>query len=288
MKKAMHMLLWTVDVQEEHYPLFGQLKQMGFDAVEVPIIAGDEAGYKKMAQAITDAGLECSTLAFTVADTNPATTDPKIRQTCLDYLKWTADMSCILDSKMIAGPFYGPHGDFTRPAPLDEEKQRSAEVLKEYAQYAAKSGIRLGIEPLNRFETYFLNTAADAKKFVDLVGEDNLGVLYDTHHANIEENSVIEAIKCLGDSLFHVHFSESHRGELGTGQVDWSSNVKALKEVGYDDWITFECFSDDVEILSDAAHVWRKAFTTKPEVCQRAVDFVNGWFPRTQVAAAGK
>ena len=115
-------------------------------------------------------------------------------------------------------------------------------VHKEAAAYAAKSNIKLSVEPLNRFECYVLNTVADAADVVRQVGAPNYGLLYDTFHGNIEEKDPVGVIAPHIAQINHVHFSENDRGTPGKGHVPWAATMKALKQAGYDDWCVIEAF----------------------------------------------
>ena len=103
-------------------------------------------------------------------------------------------------------------------------------------------GVTLAIEPLNRFETYFLNTAADAAALCDQIGHPNVGILFDTFHANIEEKSIGQAYRTVGRHLKHVHTCENDRGTPGSGHVEWKEVFEALRDMRYDGWLTIESF----------------------------------------------
>ncbi len=106
----------------------------------------------------------------------------------------------------------------------------------------AKNDVTIAIEPLNRFETYFLNTAEDAAALCDAVSDPRVGILFDTFHANIEEKNVPNAYRRLGRHLKHVHTCENDRGTPGTGHVDWTGVFSALHDLKYDGWLTIESF----------------------------------------------
>ena len=273
MKYAMNMLLWGTHITEEQFQLFDHLKKAGFDGVEVPVFEGDEEHYVKMSKAIKAAGLECTVVTCTGADNNPASSDRNIQQVGLETLKWVVDIAVILDAKLIVGPYFAAHGYFEIEDSIEAARVRSAKVIKEVAQYAAKSEIHLSMEFLNRFETYLLNCTEDTADYLALVDEDNVGILYDTHHANIEEKSISEAFAKHSSKINHIHFSESHRGVCGEGQVNWQESKKAVEESGYDQWIVIEAFAHDIPGFSEVAHVWRQMFNSRLQLCEDSLLF---------------
>lgn len=271
----MNMLLWTTQVTEEHFPLFEQLKNLGYTSVEVPISEGNAEYYRVMAQKIREAGLSCSTVTAMSVDKDPASPDPVVRAAAEDHLKWVVDMTVELGAHLLVGPLFAAHGYFDNPSPVEEARMNSAKVLKKVAQYAASRGVSLSIEFLNRFEIKLLNCSEDCASYLELINEENVGILYDSHHANIEEKSIEEAFTLYGHLFNHIHFSESNRATLGEGQVDWSSTTKALKGLGYKGGIAIEAFASDVEGFSEVAHVWRNLFSDKIQLCEQSINFAK-------------
>jgi len=118
--------------------------------------------------------------------------------------------------------------------------QTAVDASRELAQFAAGHGVRLTIEPINRYETNFLNTVDETLTFLDEVGEDGIGVLLDTFHMNIEESSMSDAFHTAGDRLWHVHWVDSNRCAPGMGHTDFRSLWHALADVGYDGFLSAE------------------------------------------------
>lgn len=278
MKLAMNLLLWGSHISEQQFSLFQQIKNMGFEGVEIPVFEGTQEHFNRMSEAILSAGLECSVITCCGIETNPASADISTREASLEYLKWVVDISAILKAKSIVGPYYAAHGNFELEGTLAQARLRSAAVVKQMAQYAMQADIKLSIEFLNRFETRLLNTARDAADYVEAVDESNVGVLYDTHHANIEEASISKAFSEVGDSFNHIHFSESHRGICGSGLVDWNETRKALDHLAYDGWGAIEMFAHDVEGFSEMTHMWRPLCKNKIEDCGQSLAFVRALF----------
>ena len=283
MKTGMNLLLWTTHVTEEHFPLFAKLKQTGFDGVEIPLFAGDAAHYKTIRKELDNNGLGCTTVCVATAAANPISPDPGLRRAGLDHLKWAIEMTATLGGENLCGPYHSPLGVFSGTGPTADEKKWAVEVLRQAAGEAQKSKVMLAIEYLNRFECYFLTTAADARALVQEVNHPHFRMMYDTFHANIEEKQPGPAIRAVGDVLAHVHVSENDRGTPGTGHVQWDETFRTLREVGYDGWLVIEAFGRALPDLAAATKVWRDLFGSAEEVYTRGLAFL-----REKWAAAGR
>lgn len=277
MKLGFNLLLWTTHVREDQFHLVDTLKKTGFDGVEIPLFEGDTAHYKKLGQRIKDAGMSSSSVTVMIGG-NALSPEKAQRDRALDHLKWAADCSAALGSELLCGPFHQPLGEFSGAGPTEDEKKRCAEVHKVAAQYAAKAGLKLSVEPLNRFECYFLNTADAAADLVKRVDEPNYGYLYDTFHFHIEEKNQPASIRNTIKAINHVHISENDRGTPGSGQIDFASIFKALKSSGYDGWLTVEAFGSALPDLAAATKIWRPLFDKPEDVYQGAFKLMReGW-----------
>ncbi|HEY7425843.1 MAG TPA: sugar phosphate isomerase/epimerase family protein [Gemmataceae bacterium] len=275
MKTGMNLLLWTTHVTEEHFPLFAKLKQVGYDGVEIPLFAGDVNHYKAVRKQLDNHGLGCTTVCCVNQTANPISPDPGLRQAAVDYLKWAIEMTATLGGEILAGPYHSPLGVFSGNGPSADEKKRAVEVLRQAAQEAQKAKVMLAIEYLNRFECYFLTTAADARALVKAVDHPHFRTMYDTFHANIEEKHAAATITNFADSFIHVHISENDRGTPGTGHVAWDETFRALRQVGYDGWLVIEAFGRALPDLAAATKVWRDLFPSAEEVYTQGLRFMK-------------
>ena len=276
MKIGFNMLLWTTHIVEEHFPLFEQLKQAGYDGVEIPVFEGDVAHFQKVSKVLKDTGLTATAISV-IPDQqhNPISAEAGHREAAVDYFKWVIDCSKALCANMLSGPIYQPLGAFTGNGPTEQEKQHGSEVHRRAAEYAAEADITIALEYLNRFECYFLNTMSDAVDYVRRVDHPRLGILYDTFHANIEEK---DPVGCIGpniDYIKHVHISENDRGTPGKGHIDLPATFKALRRSGYDGWLAVEAFGRALPDLAAATRVWRDFFASPEEVFTEAAKFVK-------------
>lgn len=275
MKTGMNLLLWTGLVTDEHYPLIGRIKEAGFDGVEIPVFEGDPSHYAKLKTELDKQGLKCTTVTIVTPETNPISPDAAVRKAAGERLKWAIDCNHALGAETMVGPFHSALGVFSGDPPTGDEKKRAAEVLRPAAEYAQQANLMLGIEYLNRFECYFLTTAADAVALVKSVDHPNFRTMYDTFHANIEEVRPSTAIKTIAPYLTHVHISENNRGTPGTGQVNWFESFRSLREVGYDGWLTIEAFGRALPALAAATRVWRDFFPSPDHVYTHGIKFMR-------------
>lgn len=279
MKIGMNMLLWTPSVTEEYFPHFETLKKTGYDGAEIPIFDTNVDHYKTVGKALKDAGLACSVVSVIPdEDHNPISPSPTNRQGAVDYLRKIVDCCMALEADVLCGPLYQPLGTFTGTGPTDDEKKYALEVHKQIAEYAQAANVEIAIEALNRFECYFLNTLDDAAAHAKNVGHPALGVMYDTFHGNLEEKDPVDCIKNNLDMIKHIHISASDRGTPGKGHVPWAETFKALRQGGYDRWLTIEAFGRSMPALAATTKVWRDLSVTPEEVYEVGYQTIkNGW-----------
>ncbi len=278
MKIGFNMLLWTTNLVEDQFDLLKKIKDVGYDGIEIPIFGGEEkvSHFANIGKVLKDNGLECTSVTVIPdEDRSPISDNEKSRSNALEYMKWAIDCSAALGSEILAGPYHQPLGIFSGEPPTQKEKEHAAKVHQDAADYAKQVSIQLSIEPLNRFECYFLNIGQDASDYVDLVNRDNFGYLYDTFHANIEEKDPVGVIGKTIKNINHIHISENDRGTPGKGNIPWEETFDAIKNSGYDGWLTIEAFGRALPDLAAATRVWRDFFPSKEEVYEEGYKFIK-------------
>ena len=271
-----NLLLWTIHVTEEHFPIFEELKKAGYDGIELPLFDGDPEHFAKVGQAAKDNGLRTTAVCVMPDEQHDCiSSDAAIQEAALGHIKWAVDCVEAAGGEVLAGPIHQPLGVFSGDPPTMEERTNLVTVHKKAAAYAAQKNITLAVEPLNRFECYVLNTVEDSADIVAQVGADNYGLLYDTFHANIEEKDPVGVIAPNLDAISHVHFSENDRGTPGKGHVPWKETMTALKAGGYEGWRTMESFGRAMPDLAAATKVWRDFFPNREEVYKFGHDFLR-------------
>lgn len=281
MKIGFDLLLWTTHATDEHWPIIEALKATGYDGVEIPLFEGEVSEYEALGRRLKDAGL-ATTGVGVMAGGSAISADKSERDGALDHLKWLIDCTAAIGGDVLCGPFHQPLGEFSGTGPTVDEVTRCAEVHKQAAQYAAPLGVTLAVEPLNRFECYFLTTMEQAADLTRRVDEPNYGYLFDTFHTNIEENDVPASIGQTIGAIKHVHITENNRGVPGAGHIPFQPIFEALRKGGYDGWLTIEAFGSGLPEIAAATKIWRPLFERYEDVYEDGYKMIAaGW------AAAG-
>lgn len=274
MKYGMNLLLWTGELHEAVLPALGLLKQLGYDGVEVPVF-NTELDYVAWGRRLDDLGLERTGVTFLGVEDNPISPDAATRRRAIDRMKRTLDCCAAAGCATLAGPYHSAYAVFTGRGPTTDEWAWGVDTLREVAQAACTHGITLGLEALNRHETYLLNTLADTARFCRDVSHPNCHPMYDTYHGHFEESSPTEAIAATAGQLHHVHISENHRGLPGAGQVRWTETFDALEAARYDGWLVVEAFGLSLPELAAATRTWRATFPNDAELAAGALAFMQ-------------
>jgi D-psicose/D-tagatose/L-ribulose 3-epimerase len=259
-KYGLEMLLWTGNFTKGDVKQISHAKDLGFDGVEILLNHPDQLPLDAIKQALKDNGMEINFAIVLDEDHNIISKDPEVRKNGLKFLKNCIDKAYELSGGNcgIGGVNYAAWGYFTGTSRTEQEWEWSVENLKEAAKYAKNKGITLCVEAVNRFETYFLNTAADSVQFCKDVGEPNVKVHLDAYHMIREEKNFYRAIVDTGEYLGYFHACENERGIPGTGLVPWEEVYRALKDIDYQGWITIESFTPDIEEVARLTAIWRK------------------------------
>jgi D-psicose/D-tagatose/L-ribulose 3-epimerase len=274
-KLAVNTLIWTARFEPQHLALFPEIKAHGFDGVEVARFDFANFPAQQIRSAAADEGLGLVLCSAFTGDISLATEDPTARAKAHDLLRQACDAAHAMGADTVVGPFCAPVGYLPGRRRTADEWQRCIEGLQEAAQHYEQAAIRLAIEPLNRFETYFLNTCADAAALALAINSPNVGILYDTFHANIEEQHLGPAIHTLGKHLFHVHTCENDRGAPGSGHVNWNSVFKALNALDYDGWCVIESFGFNNKEIAAAACIWRDIAPTPAQIAWDGAQYLR-------------
>lgn len=278
MRFGVNTWVWTSPLTtEELENLAPKIKDMGFDWIECPIEGLDDMDYGRASMIIEDYALGVSCCAAMGPDRDLIHADPAIRQNGMDYIKGAIDRCEVLGATNLVGPIYSAVGRTW--AMTDEERARDTDLLvgnlKELAAYAADHGVILGIEPLNRFETSFINLASQAIEVVDRVDSPACKIMLDTFHMNIEEKSLGAAIRAAGPRLIHLHACENDRGAPGSGNIDWDDVAQGLKDIHYDGPVVIESFTAKVKSIARAAAIWRPLAPNQDALAADGVKFLK-------------
>ncbi|MFN3621695.1 MAG: sugar phosphate isomerase/epimerase family protein [Nitrososphaerales archaeon] len=279
MKIGAHFWVWEPAVSVENARLIEKISKMGFDAVELPIL--DTAfPIEYVKQHLTTTNLNVAVTAGCFPHTNPLSVDQSVKINALRYLEYVVDTASKLGSEVVAGPIYAAVSDLRFLTP--EEKMgliaSAAETLKPIVRKAKDLGVKLALEPLNRYDITLINTASDGLNLVNKIGEENVGLLLDTFHMNIEERSLGEAIRSAGKRLYHLHASESHRGAPGTGTVNWREVADAVKSIGYNQMCVIESFTPKDQGFAAAMRMWFPKSASQDQLAEAGLLFLRRIF----------
>lgn len=257
MKIGMCMFLWTTNVTREHEVLLRDIKATGFDGVEIPVFEGKPDDYRRLGELLDSIGLERTAVSAMGDPAMNLIADASARKAGVDYMRWAIDCSAALGARFLSGPLHSTLGHFSGEGPTREELSRSVASQRIIGEHAAKRGVTVGLEALNRFECYLVNTMEALCAHLDEIGHPNIRAMYDTFHANIEEADPVGAYTRNLRHIVHVHISENDRGVPGRGNIPWAETFAAIKASGYDGWLTIEAFGRGLPALAAATKVWR-------------------------------
>lgn len=270
--------VWTSPLTDEQLPqLLEKVAGMGFDAVELPLETAGDLTVPAVRAALAATGLQPYVVGAMAPGRDLVVTSPEAVAATQDYLRRCIDLAEGIGAPAVCGPFYASTGRVWRmtPAERDAAYEEWREHLAPVVEHAAAAGVRIGIEPLNRYETSLVNTVEQALHgLAGLLGP-ALGVALDTYHLGIEERSSADAVRQAGEHLVHVQVCGNDRGAPGGDQTDWSGILAALDEVGYTGGLCIESFTADNASIATAASIWRPLAATQDELASQGLAFLR-------------
>ena len=254
-----------------------KLKGMGYDGCEIPLVAQhlDLLDPVNVRRKLNELNMDCITGTGLTSDMSTISEDPDVRAHGIHHLKRCIDMTAEMGGTLMAGALYGPFGLRPTTGRSQAQWEHSVRSLRETARYAASQGVTLGLEPLNRYEHFFINTTADAALLIKDIGEPNVKIHLDTYHMNIEEKDFYRAVVEAGNLICHVHCSENDRGIPGTGHIDWDGLFRGLLEIDYNGWFVIESFFEPIPEIADFTTIWRQLAPSADVLAQQGLGFIK-------------
>ena len=280
MKFGINTFLFRSPFTTSDISLFPTFREWGFDSVEIAIENATDIDAVAVKNALDENRLICGSVCAAMGQGRDLRGTDEEQQGAITYLKSIIDLMPVLGCPILAGPLYSTVGR----AEAVEEKNYALQWdtvvghLKMLAEYAEKTGVQLAIEPLNRYETDFINTAEQAMKLVGDVGSKAMLVHLDSYHMNIEEKDPAQAILLTGSKLGHFHACGSDRGTPGGDQTNWKKIIDALSTIGYDGGVVIESFTKDVKVIAKAASIWRKFEPSQESIAIKGLEFLKREF----------
>jgi D-psicose/D-tagatose/L-ribulose 3-epimerase len=277
MKFGASTFIWVSPFSNQTLNLIDKVKNIGFDYLEICIEDPETIDVTSIRNHLNEVGLQALVCGAFGPNRDISSDDESVRQQGVDYIKTCIDIAVQLGSPLVSGPMYSATGKTRLLSPEDKQKQwnLAAENMRIVADYAAEKGIKLAVEPLNRFETDFLNTVQQGLDFFALVDRENVGFLLDTFHMNLEEKDIAAAIKLAGNKIFNFHSCENDRGTPGTGHIPWNEVFQALKEISYDGPVVIESFTTEIKEIARAVSQWRPLAPSQDSLGKEGLQFLK-------------
>ncbi len=279
MKIGIHSMVWVGDwTPDAARHAISSSREAGYDLIELSAISPETFDADLTAKLLAENDLECSASLGLGPATDVSSEDPECAARGRERLELALNLVRDCGGKMLCGVIYSALTKYSQPA-TEKGIRNSQETIAALADKAAASGISLGLEFCNRYETNVINTTAETLRYIEEIGRPNVVAHLDTYHMNIEEHSMAGAVReaAAAGKLGYVHVGESHRGQLGTGSVNWDEFLGALKEVNYDGIVTFESFSSKVvhSTFSNDLAIWRNLWEDSMELATGARGFLR-------------
>ncbi len=280
MKFGVNTLIWSGAFEPDKYPI-DDLKEAGVDGIEIPVFVPSDLDTAAVRRTCEAHDLNVHFCSVNPDGVNPISEDAGVRAQTVEHWKTVIRTAAEAGADQIAGPTHAPVGYLPGRRRTEDEWKWAVEFHQALDDDLQDAGVTMAVEPLNRFETYFLNTAADAVRLVQEIGSERIGILLDTFHQNIEDKDVPDAYRTCGKYLMHVHTCENDRGTPGSGHIDWPGVLAAIKEIGYDRWLTIESFNSHIPELSAATAIWRDLADSMDDIAVDGTRFLRALWSRT-------
>lgn len=277
MRFGINTFLFASPFTNESTRLFPRFKKWGFDSVEIPIEDPSKLDPDLIKSALDRNGLSCGAVTPCLGSHCDLRGTPEQQKNALHFMQAVIDQMRPLDCPTLTGVVYSTVGR-ADAVPKKEYRQQWRTVagnLRQLCRYAADRGRIIAFEPINRFETDFINTCDQGLAMIDDVNHPALKLHLDTFHMNIEEKNQAAAVRRAGKLLGHFHACGCDRGTPGNDHIDWKSIAGALHEIGYNGEVVIESFTTDVKVIARAACIWRKIEPTRDEIAAKGVKFLK-------------
>jgi D-psicose/D-tagatose/L-ribulose 3-epimerase len=260
MRFGVNTQIWVAPFQQSDLGLIDRVAELGFGYIELGFFTAEPPfSVADVRERLATHGMACGICSFLGAEHDITSTDPDIRKAGIEFMKAMVANTAALGGEVLSGPLYAElfRRRYLSKEDREAERERGVRSLREIARSAEIQGVDIALEPLNRFETDFLNLSEQAVSLAEDVANPALGILLDTFHMAIEEKDQAAAIRRAGKHLKHFHACENDRGSPGTGQVAWTAVRDALRSIGYDRNVVIEGFNPEIVGLANGACIWR-------------------------------
>jgi D-psicose/D-tagatose/L-ribulose 3-epimerase len=275
MKIGVSAFAWTSRFEPRHFHILASLREHGISGFEIPMFDPADIDADSIRNATEKHDLECTVCAILPPGINPISPDSAVRRKSIEHLIQCIRTAAAMGARLVGGPLYAPIGYLPERRRTDDEWKWAVECFRRVVEVLDANAMDLAIEPVNRSETFFLRTVAEAKVFCDAVDHPRIGITIDTFHANIEEKSISGAAMVAGTRLMHMHASENDRGLLGSGHVDFRKIVSSLRQTGYEGFLMIEGFGYSQEEPDSLGLLWGDTTVSPEEIAYRGAEYLG-------------
>jgi D-psicose/D-tagatose/L-ribulose 3-epimerase len=273
--------LWTSPFNTESIPaIFSKIAEMGFDAVEIAVEDPSIIDGRIVKKGLEEYGLQAIICGAFGPSRDLTNDDPSVRENCFDYVRSCLDLCNTLGTSFFAGPMYSAVGK-ARMIPPEQRKREwdlAVNNLRVVCDMAGERNLEIALEPLNRFESDLINTAADVVRLIEDISHPAAKIILDGFHMNIEERDVEKAIISAGDKLIHFQVSENYRGTPGTGQTRWDAYKRGLEAINYKGFVSIESFTPENQELAGAVCFWHPMAESQDKFASEGLSFLKQLF----------
>ena len=272
---GIHLSYWQNKWADDLLPLIKLAQQAGFDGAEIPLLDPAGLDFSALRKMLNAHGLQatCGT------GLNPAlditSSDSALRRAGIAHLRACLEGASALGSPILGGVTYAPWAQFPSEEEMLSRRQYCIRSLQEVGRIAADLGVTVGLEILNRFEGYLLNTVEQGLALLAELDHSSFKLHLDTFHLHIEEDDTAVAIRAAGDQLGHFHCSENNRKFPGSGQINWPAIKQALDDIHYQDWLVIESFVQPGDEVGRDLFIWRRLFEDLDNDAQAGAAFIR-------------
>ncbi len=274
MKIGISAFAWCSHFGANHLNILPRIREFGIESLEVPLIGTAKLHTTALRRALDANDLEVSICAILPYDRNPISPDPLARNRAIEHLRVCIETTAEIEGTILCGPLYAPLGYMPSPYRTVDEWNWGLDCFHQLGPLLAATGVSLALEPVNRAESHFMKTCAEARLFCDALQHHNIGVNLDTFHANIEEASIEVAVSASGHHLKHVHVSENQRGPLGSGHIDFSALVRELRRRSFSGALMIEGFGTP-DIKDNLLPLWRDPSISSDRLVEQSFTYLK-------------
>ncbi len=275
MNLGIHAYAWTSQWSNKTLHLINKAKKLGLNLIEIPLMELELVDPIKIKERLKECNMNVITSTVLNEQTDITSNNKESRTNGVKYLKKCVDEASKMGAQIMSGVIYSAIGKKPAKRATKQDWNYSSKNLKEVAKYANDKGIIIGIEPVNRYETYLINTTEQGLELINMIDEKNVMLHLDTYHMNIEEKDFYKAFKLAEGKICHIHLCENDRGIPGTGLVDWDGIFKALSEMNYTGNACLESFVDVSKAMIPATCVWRDLAPSGDILVQEGLKFIK-------------